>query len=239
MKTPMKACGAALAVVALGFALAGCGSDTKSATTSSASSTSASSSSKSSTTSESKSSEPAAPASANETIADYIKEAGITEIPVKRGDPGTPNVNLPVPAGWEDVSGQVPGGFWGGIKLSDPTMASDPPAILAVMSKLTGPVDGAKILEYAPGELKNLPGFDSMGGNGEATKLSGFDAFQFGGTYVKGGAKRMIAQKTVVIPSRDGDGIFVLQLNADGTEDHMVPLMDATSQIDEKTTITP
>jgi hypothetical protein len=241
MKTSMKAWGTALAVVAVGLALAGCGSDTKSATTSSSSSTSASSSSKSSKTSESKSSssEPAAPAGANETIADYIKEAGATETPVKRGDPGTPNVNLPVLAGWEDVSGQVPGGFWGGFKFSDPAMASDPPTILAVMSKLTGPVDGAKILEYAPGELKNLPGFDSMGGNGEATKLSGFDAFQFGGTYVKGGAKRVIAQKTVVIPSRDGDGIFVLQLNADGTEDQMTPLVDATSQIDEKTTITP
>ena len=135
--------------------------------------------------------------------------------------------------------GRTPGRFWGAIMFTDPAMASDPPTIVAVMSKLTGHVDGAKILEYAPGELKNLPGFDSMGGNGEATKLSGFDAFQIGGTYVKGGAKRVIAQKTVVIPSRDGDGIFVLQFNADGTEDQMAPLMDATSQIDEKTTITP
>jgi hypothetical protein len=107
------------------------------------------------------------------------------------------------------------------------------------VSKLTGPVDAAKILEFAPGELKNLPGFDSMGGDGSASTLGGFDAFQFGGTYVKDGAKRMIAQKTVVIPAKDGDGVFVLQLNADGTEDQMNPLMDATSEIDEKTTITP
>jgi hypothetical protein len=40
-----------------------------------------------------------------------------------------------------------------------------------------------------------------------------------------------------VIPGQDG--VFVLQLNADGLEDQMGPLMDATSEIDEKTTITP
>ena len=35
------------------------------------------------------------------------------------------------------------------------------------------------------------------------------------------------------------DGLFVLQLNADGTEDQMRRLMDATDVIDEQTTITP
>jgi hypothetical protein len=46
-----------------------------------------------------------------------------------------------------------------------------------------------------------------------------------------------VAQKTVVIPG--SDGLFVLQLNADGTEDQMGVLMDATNIIDEQTTITP
>jgi hypothetical protein len=49
--------------------------------------------------------------------------------------------------------------------------------------------------------------------------------------------KRVIAQKTVVIPGQDG--LYVLQLNADGTEDQMGALMDATGVIDEQTTITP
>jgi len=48
---------------------------------------------------------------------------------------------------------------------------------------------------------------------------------------------RMVAQKTVVIPGQDG--LFVLQLNADGTEDQAMPLMDATQTIDDQTTITP
>ena len=98
-------------------------------------------------------------------------------------------------------------------------MAADPPSIIALMSKLTGNVDAAKIMEYAPGELKNLPGFD--GGEGNTSTLGGFDAYQIGGSYAKEGVKRMIAQKTVVIPGQDG--VFVLQLNADGLEDQMGP----------------
>jgi hypothetical protein len=231
MTSPMKAGGTAIAVVALGLALAGCGSDTKSAPSSSASSSSASSSTKSSSSAPST----AAAAGKNETIADYIKENGITETPIKRGDPGSPTIDLPVPEGWEDAGPKTPEYAWGAIVFADPAMAADPPSIVALMSKLTGNVDPAKIIEFAPGELKNLPGFE--GGDGNSSTLSGFDAYQVGGTYVKAGAKRMIAQKTVVIPGQDG--VFVLQLNADGTEDQMGPLMDATSVIDEKTTITP
>jgi hypothetical protein len=229
----MKAGGTAIAVVALGLALAGCGSDTKSAPSSSASSSSSSKSS----SAKSSSAAPSTPAQAgkNETIADYIKESGITETPVKRGDPGTPTLDLPIPEGWADTGAKTPEYAWGAIVSTDPAMASDPPSIVALMSKLTGDVDPAKIIEYAPGELKNLPGFE--GGDGNTSTLGGFDAYQIGGSYVKDGAKRMIAQKTVVIPS-NGD-VFVLQLNADGLEDQMGPLMDATSQIDEKTTITP
>ncbi|MDT5105356.1 MAG: hypothetical protein QOI25_2869 [Mycobacterium sp.] len=232
MPSPMKTGGTAIAVVALGLALAGCGSDTKTAPSSSASSSSASSSTKSSSAAPTKSPQAAGK---NETIADYIKANGITETPVKRGDPGTPTVDLPVPEGWADAGAKTPGYAWGAIVSTDPTMASDPPSIVELMSKLTGNVDPAKVLEYAPGELKNLPGFE--GGDGNTSTLGGFDAFQIGGSYVKDGAQRMIAQKTVVIPSK-GD-IFVLQLNADGLEEQMRPLMDATSQIDEKTTITP
>jgi len=57
------------------------------------------------------------------------------------------------------------------------------------MSKLTGNVDAAKVMEYAPGELKNLPGFD--GGDGNTSTLGGFDAYQIGGSYAKAGVKRI------------------------------------------------
>jgi hypothetical protein len=228
MNTQMKVGGTAIAVVALALSLAGCGSDSKPTPSSSASS--------SSTTSSSGAATSAAQADKNETIADYIKEAGLAQTAVHRGDPGTPTVNLPVPEGWKDAGTDTPAWAWGAIISTDPAVASNPPTIIALMSKLTGNVDPAKIFEYAPGELKNLSGFEPMGDGGKST-LGGFDAFQFGGNYVKDGAKRVVAQKTVIIPAQDAT--FVLQLNADGTDDQMTQLMDATSQIDENTTITP
>jgi hypothetical protein len=230
MIKPLQICGTAIAVLALGVALTSCGSKTET-TTSSSSSTSTKTSSETSTTSK-----PAA--GKNETIADYIKEAGLTETPVKRGDAGAPTIDLPVPDGWAEAGDKTPDYAYGAILFSDPAMAADPPSIIALVSKLTGDVDNAKLVEYAPGELNNLPGFDGPP-TGEPTTLGGFDAVQLGGSYVKDGVKRMIAQKTVIIPAADNSGVFVLQLNADGTEDQMGPLMDATSVIDEKTTITP
>ena len=58
-----------------------------------------------------------------------------------------------------------------------------------------------------------------------------------GGSYLRDGVKRMIAQKTVIIPK--GPDLFVLQVNADGLEDQMGPLMDATATLDDRTVITP
>jgi hypothetical protein len=122
------------------------------------------------------------------------------------------------------------------IKSTDPAFASAPPTIVAIMSRLTGDVDPAKILESSAGEIQNLPGYQGAD-KGSPSKLGGFDASQIGGMYTKDGVKRAIAQKTVVIPGQDG--LYVLQLNADGTEDQLGALMDATHVIDDKTTITP
>ncbi|MDX1885037.1 LpqN/LpqT family lipoprotein [Mycolicibacterium sp. 120270] len=223
-----RAGGIAVFAVAVGLGLAGCGSDEKKAEVA------ATSSATSSETSEAPSQEAAKP---NLTIPDYIKQNGITETPVKRGDPGSPEINLPFPPGWEDMGPDTPPWAWGAIKFTgDPAMAASPPTIIALLSKLQGNVDPAKILEFAPGEMKNLPGYEGDG-VGSASQLGGFDAWQIGGTYMKNDVKHAVAQKTVVIPA--ADGLFVLQLNADGTEDQMGVLMDATSVIDEQTTIVP
>ncbi len=221
----------AIAAIAIGIGLSGCGSDTKSAP-----STSKQTSTESSTTSKAAPTTSAAAAGPNKTIVDYIKENGIVETPVHRGDPGSPTIDLPFPPGWEDAGSRTPEWAYGAILFNDPAMAQDPPTIIALVSKLTGNVDPAKILEFAPGEIRNLPGYEG-GDAGSPSTLAGFDATQIGGMYTKNGVKRAIAQKTVVIPGQDG--LYVLQLNADGTEDQMGPLMDATSAIDEQTTITP
>ena len=222
----------AVAAIAIGIGLSGCGSDTKSEP-----STSKQTSAASSTTTSKAAPTSSAPAAVpNKTIVDYIKENGIVESPVHRGDPGSPTIVLPFPPGWEDAGSRTPAWAYAAIVSNDPAMAQDPPTVIALVSKLTGNVDPAKILEYAQGEIKNLPGYDGAA-EGSPSTLAGFDATQIGGTYTKDGVKRAIAQKTVVIPGQDA--LYVLQLNADGTEDQMGALMDATSVIDEQTTITP
>lgn len=234
MTISLRAGGFAAVAVALGVMLAGCGGKTVEGTATEAPGAAESSEPDAAP---SKTDEPSTPASGKHyTIVDYIRDNGITETPVHRGDPGTPSLDLPVPPGWADATDSAPEWAWGAIVSTDPQYADDPPSIIALMSKLTGDVDPAKILEYAPNEIRNLPGYENQG-DGSADELSGFEAFQIGGTYVKDGATRLIAQKTVVIPG--ADGLFVLQLNADGTEDQMGVLMDATSVIDEQTVITP
>jgi hypothetical protein len=225
----------AIAAVALGLSLAGCGSDTK--TEPSKSETTSSKTTTTTTTSEEAAPTTSAQAAGpNKTIVDYIRENNIVETPVKRGDPGAPTIDLPTPEGWEDAGNRTPEWAYGAIMSTDPAFSADPPSIIAIVSKLTGNVDPAKVLEYAPGEIRNLPGYEGAE-EGTSDELSGFDATQLGGTYKKGGATRAIAQKTVVIPGKDG--LYVLQLNADGLEDQIGALMDATGVIDDQTVITP
>lgn len=236
MTTATRAGAIAVTVVVLGVALAGCGSKTVSGTATEATGTDGTSETSSAPT-KTKAEGTGTPTTGHQyTIVDYIRDNNITETPVHRGDPGTPTLDLPIPEGWADATSSAPEWAWGAIVSTDPAFEADPPSIIALMSKLTGDVDPAKILEYAPNEIRNLPGYENQG-DGSAGQLSGFDAYQIGGTYVKDGATRLIAQKTVVIPGTDG--LFVLQFNADGTEDQMGPLMDATSAIDDQTVITP
>ncbi|OBF09565.1 LpqN/LpqT family lipoprotein [Mycobacterium sp. 852002-10029_SCH5224772] len=215
--------------LALSLALAGCGNDHKSGDKTPTSTTTTSSQT-SSTTSSQTGGAPAA--KAKYTVADYVKDNNISQTPVRHGDPG-PSVDLPVPTGWQP--NQDSGTSWGSIVQSHPANPSDPPTISSLFSKLTGSVDPAKVLQYAPGEVQNLPGFQG-GGDGSASTLGGFQAWQLGGTYEKGGKTRVIAQKTVVIPSQGA--VYVLRLSADGLEGDQGPLIEAASVIDAQTTIT-
>jgi hypothetical protein len=222
----MKHLTAATVTVALSLALVGCGSDHKSGNQTS---TSTSTSTPTSTSTSAASTAPAA--GAKYTIANYVKDNLIAEAPVHRGDPGSPTINLPLPPGWK-VSDNVNTSY-GGIVLDQAPNPSDPPVIAALVSKLTGDVDPAKIIQFAPGELQNLPGW--QGNDGTASTLGGYQAWQLNGTYQKDGTTRVVAQKTVVIPAQGG--VFVLQLNANALQSDQGPLMDATNVIDDQTTI--
>lgn len=219
----------------LGLALAGCGSDTKSEGDASTEETT-SAAADASTSAAAPAAPPTGESGKQYTIVDYIKDNGITEAAAKRGTPGTPTVNLPVLPGWMDAGPATPEWAFSQLVYTDPAFAQAPPTITAIMSKLTGEVDPAKILELAPNELKNLPGFEG-GDDGKPGKLAGFDAVQVGGSYLRDGQNLMVAQKTTVIPA--DDALYVLQINAEGTDQQMGPLMDATAAIDDQTTITP
>ncbi|MDX1889996.1 LpqN/LpqT family lipoprotein [Mycolicibacterium sp. 050158] len=224
--------GAAAAVTALAVVLTGCGSDTKPSA-----SGSSSSSSTSATSTKATGTETTAPpaAGANQTIADYIKQNGIQETGIKMGDPNAPAVNLPVPDGWRALSPEeAPNYAYGAIVYTGDEFKSDPPNIVALMSKLTGNVDPQKIIDLAPGELNNLPDY-KPGNEGETSTLGDYPAYVLGGTYTRDGATRFIAQKTVVIPN--ADGLYVLQLNVDGPDAAGEVLGAATEKIDTDTTI--
>jgi hypothetical protein len=61
---------------------------------------------------------------------------------------------------------------------------------VALVSKLTGNVDPQKIIDLAPGELNNLPGWKPMN-EGEISTLGEYPAFQLGGTWTQDGQTKI------------------------------------------------
>jgi hypothetical protein len=231
--------GVAAAFTALAVVLSGCGSDTKTATSSSSSTASSSKSSSESPTTSKKPKVAPRDQNAegpNPSIASYIKDNGITESPVHMGDPGAPKIDLPVPDGWEPAGENTPDWAYGAIIYTGPEAAEYTPSVVALVSKLTGNVDPQKIIDLAPGELNNLPGYKAMN-EGATSTLGEYPAYQLGGTWESEGQTKIVAQKTVVIPG--ADGLYVLQLNADGLNDQVDIVGAATDAIDSGTTITP
>ncbi|SEH46290.1 Probable lipoprotein LpqN [Mycolicibacterium rutilum] len=186
----------AIVAVALGIGVAGCGSDGEKAESTSAEQTSETSATP----------EQAAP---EMTIAEYIQQNGIVETPVLPGDPGAPVIELPVPRGWGRLA-TMPERAYDAVIVTDPAAGGDRPRIITYVTKLTGNVDPAKIMEYAPKEIQTLEGYEGPK-VGSPTKLGETDATQIGGAYMKNGQKRAIGQMTAVIPA--ADGVYMIQLN--------------------------
>jgi len=231
--------GLAAAAVALSVVLAGCGSDTKTSTASSSTSTTGATATSSKTATPTPKVAPRTQQNAagpNPTISTYIQQNGIVETPVKRGDPGSPTINLPFPDGWQNAGADTPDWAYGAIVYTGPEAAEYTPSIVAIVSKLTGNVDPQKIIDLAPGELNNLPGYKAMN-DGAVSTLGDYPAYQLGGTWVQDGQTKIVAQKTVVIPG--SDGLYVLQLNADGLQKQGDIVSAGTDAIDAQTTITP
>lgn len=167
----------------------------------------------------------------NKTLADYFAANDITQTPVRPGEPGTPAITIPLPPGWSEAGSDMASGAYTEILYDNATNPDDVPFVEVLLSRLEGPADPAQVLEYAPGELRNLPGYRSVS-EPMTSKLGGFDAVQLAGLYNKAGEERLIAQKTVAIPL--GNSLFVLQMNADTPKVDAQALQLATVVIDEQ-----
>jgi len=177
-----------------------------------------------------------APVKKEITIQDYIKQNQITEVAIKPTDRGVPVVGLPYPPGWVNAGSNTPPWSFGAILYTTPKDVNNPPNVIAVMSKLTGNVDPAMVLEYAPNELRNTGGFKPIGDE-VRLKISGYDAVQSSGTYIKNDTIRTITQTTVAIPAPDG--VYVLQMNADAPDGEQNVIADATAVLNQNIRITP
>ncbi len=237
MKKITSAAAAGAAATALTFALAGCTPTTEQASTNTEAAT---------PTVWTGSPAPAHPAEGGGHRADtppaeganlhrYIVDNKIAEVPFRMDEPGTPNIDFPIPPDWTPAGDRTPDWAYGAIVYTKAVDANNPPFMYAIASKLTGAVDPAKILEYAPTQLNELPEFTPIG-QPRKDSVGGFEAVDFVGTFVLDGKTRAVGQQTIVIPGKDA--VFVLQLNAEAPEGQEQVVIDAAKLINEKTTIT-
>ena len=170
------------------------------------------------------------------TLHQYIVDNNIAEIPFRPDEPGTPKIDFPFPPDWRGAGDDTPDWAYGAIVYDKAVDPDDPPFIYAIASKLTGDVDPAEILQYAPAQLDGLPEFTPRGEPAKDT-VGGFEAIDYVGTYVWEGKERAVGQQTIVVPGKDA--LFVLQLNAEAPRGQEQVVIDAIKLINEQTTITP
>lgn len=164
------------------------------------------------------------------TIATYLHEVSPNVAMTHRHDPGAPIITLPMPANWSDAGPATRPFAYQTIVYHGPGAEAYAPSVTALMSKLGPEVDPQKIIDFAPGELNNMPGFVASD-RGEMRTIDGRQAFMLSGTWnappvaPAPGApgapespglpamQRLIAQYTVLV--QDRAGLYVLQINVD------------------------
>lgn len=166
----------------------------------------------------------------------YIVDNKIAEFPIKKDQPGTPKIEFPLPPGWNPAGDMTPDWAYGAIYYGDKIKPLDDATFMyAIASKLTGNVDPQKILDLAPGQLNELPGFKASEPPSR-DKFAGFDAVNYVGTYEVDGKTRSVGQETIVVPGKDG--LFVYQLNGEAPGGEEQAVIDAADVIRAQTKIT-
>jgi serine/threonine protein kinase len=161
------------------------------------------------------------------TIATYLHEVNPNAAMTHRHDPGAPIITLPMPPNWSDAGAATRAFAYQTIVYRGPGAEGYAPSVTALMSKLGPGVDPQKIIDYAPGELNNMPGFVASDPGGMRT-IDEHQAFRLVGTWNAPAVaappgppdaagvptiQRLIAQYTVLIEDRAG--LYVLQINVD------------------------
>jgi hypothetical protein len=103
------------------------------------------------------------------------------------------------------------------------------------MSRINGDFEAQQFIELSPSELYNLNGYVPVYDNGAAS-MDGFATYELGGTFMKDGRHEFIAQKTIVVPSRDG--LYVIQINSMGPDSIRDALIDDFTLINTQSRIT-
>lgn len=160
-------------------------------------------------------SQPAATQTAAASIAGYLRAAGIVATAVRRDDPGTPALTLPVPDGWLPAGDRTPQWAYDAILHSEQDATQSPPSVVALMSRLSGAIDTDAILRLAGGELHKLPGYQPVD-DGNALSVAGHPAYRLCGTWIRAAQSTAVCQTTVVLTGPDS--VYLVQLNANGPQ---------------------
>ncbi|MGB8403993.1 MAG: LpqN/LpqT family lipoprotein, partial [Mycobacterium sp.] len=186
------------------------------------------------------------------TIATYLHDVNPNLVMTHRHDPGAPIITLPMPEHWVDAGTTTRSFAYQTIVYRGPTTVSYVPSVTALISKLGPGVEPQKIIDFAPGELNNLPGFAAID-RGQMRTIDGRQAFRLSGTWnapvvpaTPGTAgapdvpevpamQRLIAQYTVVI--EDHATLYVLQINVDAAAGQNAIFQQICDAIDQDTKI--
>jgi serine/threonine protein kinase len=180
------------------------------------------------------------------TIATYLHEVSPNVAMTHRHDPGAPIITLPMPPNWYDAGAATRSFAYQTIIYRGPGSESYAPSVTALMSKLGPNVDPQKIIDFAPGELNNMPGFVASDPGGMRS-IDGRQAYRLAGTWDAPAAagtpdmpgvpamQRLIAQYTVLI--KDQDGLYVLQMNVDAAAGQNAAFQQICDAIDRDTKI--
>ncbi|WP_370250361.1 LpqN/LpqT family lipoprotein [Nocardioides sp.] len=170
-----------------------------------------------------------------ETIATYLAGLGATQRTVA---PSTGFLDVPRAPGWTFTPDQPPYAPYGALVFDGGTDPQQPPRVLMLAIELgSAAVDPARLLELAPNELLELPGFEAMVDEPDRFRLAGFDAVRYAGTIPAGDSPLTIIQYTAVVPAEVG--LYVVQLNAYARPAELETLTAMMERIDTSLGIDP